>query len=177
MDEQERTIFNSFTGRNGSGPEALENIEPEAVERVMQNTLNRVALSGMSDEDAQLITGISHHVEGGLFERIARRRGSSWRVVAALADRVVQFEGLAKIHTAISFQTDNMVVVMALKTKSSVQRLKLIQQACAQESAELEELLGPGFEIAIEQVLEVWEKTPRNYWKDARRRMGGDLYE
>ena len=134
VEEQQRTIFDFLTGRNGSGPEVLEEVEPEVVERVMQDTLNRAALGGITNEDAQLITGISQHVDGGLFHRIARRRGSSWRLVAALADRVVQFEGLAKIHIAIALQTHNMDIVLALKSLSTFQRIRLIQQACEQDT-------------------------------------------
>jgi hypothetical protein len=142
----------------------------------MQDTLNRAALGGITNEDAQLITGISQHVDGGLFHRIARRRGNSWRVVAALADRVVQFEELAKIHIAIALQTQNMDIVLALKSLGTFQRFKLIQQACEQEPPEIQDLMARGFEVAQDRALKVWEKAPNDYLSDTSRRMGMDYY-
>lgn len=173
---ERQTIFDVLTGRNDQGTEPLDEeildeVEPEAVQRVLEATLNRAALGGITDQDAQLITGISQHVDGGLFHNIARRRGSGWRLVAALADRVVQFEGLAKVHIAIALQAQNMDIALALKSLSTLQRLEFIMKACEAESPELQEFMARGIATAQDRVLRVWEKAPDDYLRDTSRRM------
>jgi hypothetical protein len=177
VEERDRVVVDWFTGQNGQGSEPFEDqVDPEAMQRVMQSTLNRVALGGITDEDAQIITGISQHVEGGLFHQIARRRGGSWRLVAALADRVVQFEGLAKIHMAVAMQTQNMDIALALKSMSTLQRLEHILNVCGGESPAIRAIMAEGITRAQARVLAVWEKAPDDYLRDASRRMGGDYY-
>jgi hypothetical protein len=52
----------------------------------------------LSRDDLDLLLGIGHHIERGTFDKIASRRGGSWRVVSALADRIVELEGTAILH-------------------------------------------------------------------------------
>lgn len=177
IDERERIVVDWFTGQNGQGSEPLEDqVDPEAMQRVLQRIVNRKALDGITDEDAQLITSISQHVDGGLFHQIARRRGGSWRLVAALADRIAQIEGVAKIHISTAMQVQNIEIGIALKSMSTLQRLEYIRKVCDEESPELQTLMAEGITRAQERVLAVWEKAPQDFLRDVNRRMGLDYY-
>ena len=124
----QKVMLDILTGRRGTAPEAIEELEPVDVERSLRETLNRAVTNDLTTDDAFVITAISQHVDGGLFQRIARRRGSSWSTTAALADRIVQFEGLAKIQIAIAMQAQNMDIGLGLKSMSSLERLDLIEK-------------------------------------------------
>lgn len=172
-----KNLFDILTGRNGNGPEEVESMEPADIERSMRAALNHAVANNLTTDDAFLITAISHHVDGGLFQRIARRRGSSWGVIAALADRIVQFEGLAKIHLEIAFQTQNMDIALALKSMSSLQRHDLVKKACERLDDDSKNIMYEGIAMAKDRVLRVWEKAPDDFLNDASRRMGADRYD
>lgn len=174
---QHNNILNILTGQNGASPEEIENVEPAEMERSLEDAINRAATKNLTDEDAFLISAVSHHVDGGLFQRVARRRGSSWRTTAALADRIVQFEGLAKIHLEIAFQTENMDLALALKIKSFLDRLDLIKKNCDQMEPDSRDIMYQGLAMAKERGLRVWEKAPNDFLRDASRRLGVDYYD
>ena len=164
-------VFRKLRGDNGYGPHVFSFEEVDEVALQMETALDSIVTRGMTEEDAHLIAGISQHIHHGTFTGIARRRGRAWRIVAALADRLIQFEGLAKIYLSGAACAVNLDAAVGVKLVYHSRRLDTLAAVTAQDTSETQAMLEQGIQESREFALRVWRDTRECYWTNFSNRM------
>ncbi len=171
---QQDYISAKLAGANGFGSDSFSDDDGEGVQRALTDLHARISRGGMSRGDAALVLGVSRHINARSFMETARRRAAAWRMISALANRVVEFEGLARIH----FESAEFAGQLALQLPYTVADKEVRLMPLAEFAREHDLTAAQRvIEQARDYLVEVADDTLHRYWEDVGKRMAGGRRE
>lgn len=147
-----------------------EFLEVDREIRELGNLLNR---SDLSRETSGIIESFGGHFNQNVLTRLLHRRGSSHRLQAPLADRVLEFEGWGKLHLAVAALQADMVPIISFKIMKVANRLDRMQQVSEKLSDESRELMQDVFDLGRKNLHRIAEELVESFGADAQNRLTG----